>query len=150
MWALKSVGITDILLVMTSWSSRWSWNDIHEAAMFVLSKLVPSAAVRSTAHAHLEFNVTFGLLNNGEVRILSLRAWFWRAQSLLGVICEGANLNLFCKAKIIQLFKLFSLKYSAWRTENGWIRICGSRTRNVSWCLRKSTEGRVTRLNVCL
>ena len=38
MWALKSVGITDILLVMTSWSSRWSWNDIHEAAMFVVEQ----------------------------------------------------------------------------------------------------------------
>ena len=38
----------------------------------LLSKLVPRAAVRSTAHAHIEFNITFGLLNNGEVRILSL------------------------------------------------------------------------------
>ena len=58
------------------------------------------------------------------------------------------NLDLFYKAKIIQLFKLFSSKYSARRKENGWIRICGSRTRNVSCCLRKSTEGRVTRMFV--
>ena len=149
-WALKSVGITDILLVMTSLSSRWSWNDIHEAAMFVVEQASSQGGreINCTCASWVQHHV--GLLNNGEVRILSLRAWFWRAQSLLGVICDGANLDLFCKAKIIQLFKLFSSKHSAWRTENGWIRICGSRTRNVSCCLRKSTEGRVTRLNVCL
>ena len=81
----------------------------------LLSKLVPRAAVRSTAHAHLEFNITFGLLNNAwrSANFEFTRVVLKPAQSLLGVICDGANLDLFCKAKIIQLFKLFSSKHSA-------------------------------------
>lgn len=62
LWALKSVEITDIFLVMTSLSSRWRWNDIHKAAIFVVEQavVVLRAAVRCTTHFLHKKNANFG------------------------------------------------------------------------------------------